>query len=33
MQERDDGLYFVEALFVVGGIDHHSSMYPVGDRR
>jgi hypothetical protein len=33
MQERDDGLDFVEALFSSGGIDHHLSLYPDGDRR
>jgi hypothetical protein len=33
MQEQEDGLDFVEALFASGGIGHHSSLYPDGDRR
>jgi hypothetical protein len=33
MHEREDGLDFVEALFASGGIDHHSTLYPDGDRR
>jgi hypothetical protein len=33
MQEQEDELDFVEALFASGGIDHHSSLYPDGDRR
>ena len=33
MHEREDGLDFVETLFASGGIDHHSSLYPDGDRR
>ena len=33
MHEREDGLDFVETLFARGGIDHHSSLYPDGDRQ